>query len=122
MTIKIAQKKLLKISEDTNNSDLKRNIAQDIIDELGGYDKAEGFFNDLMASGCSSGMIGWLIYYQDTHRFYDDNYNDIEELRQEYEAEIGEPIRIDGDLKNFLAWFAFEEVAKQLASEIGLEI
>ncbi len=41
-------------------------------------------------------------------------------MRQEWEDSIGEPIRIKGDLKNFLAWFAFEEIAYQMAQKMGL--
>jgi len=29
----------------------------------------------------------------------------------------GEPLEIKNDLKNFLAWFAFEQVANELVSE-----
>jgi len=30
-------------------------------------------------------------------------------------------LTIKGDLKNYLAWFAFEEVAYQMAEELGFE-
>jgi len=36
----------------------------------------------------------------------------------EYEESTGEPLKIPNNLKNFLAWFAFEQVAYQLVSEI----
>ncbi|WP_431306831.1 DUF7222 domain-containing protein [Chryseobacterium indicum] len=65
-------------------------------------------------------MIKKLMYYHDTHSFYDKYYNEIEELREEYEQNTGTPIKIEGDLKNFFAWFAFEETAYQLAGELGL--
>lgn len=42
-------------------------------------------------------------------------------MRQEWEDNTGGPLRINGDLKNALAWFAFEEVAYQLAVELGLD-
>ena len=35
---------------------------------------------------------------------------------------MGEPVQIDGDRRNFFAWFAFEQVAYQLADELGLEV
>lgn len=82
----------------------------------------ELFFEDLLNHGCASGMVSSLIYYVDTHKFYDTYYNQIEDLRYDYENSIGEPITIKGDLKNFLAWFAFEETTHQLANELGLEI
>jgi len=74
------------------------------------------FFQDLLQYGCQSGMISSLIRYSDTHAFYDKYYSEIEELRAEYEDSIGEPLKINNDLKNFLAWFAFEQVAYQLSN------
>ena len=83
------------------------------------YCEIKAFFSDLQQHGCISGMISPLIYYTDTHKFYDKHYDEIEELREQYEDNIGESIKIKGDLKNFLAWFAFEETAYQLAIELG---
>lgn len=65
-------------------------------------------------------MVGSLIYYTDTAAFFDTHYDEIENLRQEIEYETGEPLKIDCDLKNFLSWFAFEEVAYRIAEEWGL--
>ena len=75
------------------------------------------FFEDLSRNGCVSGMVWSLIYYTDTHAFFDQHYDEIEALRDEMEDNLGEPLKIEGDLKNCLAWFAFEEVAFKLASE-----
>ncbi len=65
-------------------------------------------------------MVGSLIYYADTHKFFDAHYNEIEELRQEYETLVGQPLHINGDLKNFMAWFAFEEIAWQIVNELNI--
>ena len=96
---------------------LKAAVAQEALD----YDNPEIFFHDLLSHGCVSGMVGSLIYYADTHVFYDKHYSEIELLREEYEDSIGEPIKIKGDLKNYLAWFAFELTAYQLTQELGLD-
>ena len=80
------------------------------------------FFSDLFSYGCASGMIGQLIYYSDTHKFFEEHYNEIEELRIEFEESIGQPLKIPYDLKNTLTWFAFEETARQIASDLNLEI
>jgi len=77
----------------------------------------ERFFDDLFRCGCVSGLIGSLIYYRDTHAFFDRHYDEIEELREEYEDSVGEPLRLRGDLKNGLAWFGFEWTAQQLWDE-----
>ena len=83
-------------------------------------EERKAFFDDLLGNGCASGMIGELIYYADTHAFYDRFYAEIEELRQEWEDSTGEPIKIKGDLKNDLAWFGFEETVCQIARELDL--
>lgn len=81
------------------------------------------FLTDLSRCGCQSGMVGSLIYHHDTHAFFDRYYHEIEELREEYEDGMGEPLRIKGDLKNWLAWFAFEETAHRIAnSDLELEL
>lgn len=85
------------------------------------YLHVEGFFQDLANHGCVSGMIPGLVYYFDTHAFFDLHYSEIEELREEFEDQTGQPLQINGDLKNALAWFAFEQTAFRLAEELGLE-
>jgi len=84
-----------------------------------GYDITD-FFADLLQHGCQSGMIGSLIYYCDTHKFYDTHYAEIEHLRYELETAIGVPLQPQGDLKNWYAWVAFEETARSMADELGL--
>jgi hypothetical protein len=80
-------------------------------------------FKDLACHGCQSGMISSLIYYADTHRFFDAFYSEIEAMRDAIEDEMGEPLTVRGDLKNGLAWFAFEETALRMAREdLGLDL
>lgn len=74
-------------------------------------------FEDLACHGCQSGTINNLIFYADTHRFFDTYYREIDDLRDAFDEEMGEPMIIRGDLKNFLAWFAFEETAIRMARE-----
>ena len=65
-------------------------------------------------------MVGKMIYYDDTHAFFDKHYHVIEEIRHAVEENLGEKLSLNGDLKNSLAWFAFEETAYQLALETGV--
>ncbi len=92
-------------------------VAQEAIER----EDIKSFFSDLQQYGCISGMISPLIYYVDTHKFFDDYYDDIEEIRQDTEDSLGESITITGDLKNTLAWFAFEETAYQLSISLEME-
>jgi hypothetical protein len=117
---KILKSKLQEILENNPNT-----LKAEVIEEALYYDTDEEmktFFQDLLNHGCVSGMIGKLIYYTDTHKFYDKHYYEIEELRFEYQESIGESLRLDHDLKNTLAWFGFEETAYRLASELEIEV
>ena len=91
-----------------------------VIDEALDYCSIKEFFSDLQTHGCCSGIVSSLIYYSDTHEFFDNHYDEIEAIREEIEFELGEPLSLDGDLKNELAWIAFEHEAFHLADELGL--
>lgn len=93
---------------------LRAAVAEEALDY---HDAPTAFFHDLQNCGCASGFVGSLIYYVDTHAFFDAHYDEIEELRENWEASMGEAIRIHGDLKNFYAWFAFEETAYRMATD-----
>lgn len=81
----------------------------------------ENFFRDILSHGCASGMVSDMIYYADTHKFFDTYYENIEALRMEYESSTGCPINLeDADLKNTLAWFAYEQAAQNLANKLEL--
>lgn len=96
-------------------------VAQEALDYHN--DNPAQMFADLSQCGCQCGTIGSLIYYVDTHAFFDRFYDEIEELREQYEDDMGEPLRIKGDLKNWFAWFAFEETAYRMANDdLGLEL
>ncbi len=105
------------------NDNLRKYVLDYIVDEdFESDDEVIDFFTDLFRSGCVSGMIGGLITYTKTHAFYDKYYYDIEELRQEWMLSVGEPLKIEYDLKNTLAWFGFERTVRTIADELELEV
>ena len=65
-------------------------------------------------------MISGLIYYSETHDFFDRHYDEIEDIRRNFERDHGYPFHPSGDLKNDLVWFAYEHVAYLLASDLGI--
>lgn len=101
---------------DSLRSAVARIIREDSDDDPARY------LADLSQHGYISGMVGPLIYYTDTHAFFDRHYDEIERLREEIEDTLGEPLTLSGDLKNALAWFAFEQTALAIADEIGVEL
>jgi len=96
-------------------------ISAFVAQEATEHDDPVSYLTDIVRHGCASGIVGPLIYYRDTHAFFDKHYDEIEDLRQDWENETGQAIKIDGDLKNTLVWFAVEQVAYAVMNEIGLE-
>ena len=97
------------------------------------YDGVVGFLKDLQY-GCASGIVAELVYYSDTVKFYKKHQDEIEEtlaemlentglsineLFQEWEA--SDPLGNGEVNQNYLAWFAFEETARKLADNNGIE-
>ena len=81
-------------------------------------DSLKTSFSDLLHYGSNDGSIARLIYYKDTHDFFDTHYNEIEELRSEYEYSTEETIIIKEDLKDYMARFGYETVARKLADTL----
>ena len=106
----------LKSISETQNTTLQCAVADEALD----YHDPESFFTDLLSHGCISGIVSSLIYYTDTHTFFDNHYDAIETLRDEMEDSLGQPLNIKGDLKNFMVWFAFEQTAYQMALSLGV--
>ncbi|MGB5943288.1 MAG: hypothetical protein WBG71_10430 [Leeuwenhoekiella sp.] len=100
------------ISNEPNT--IKAVVAQETLD----YHCPSAFLEDVTQHGCVSGVVTSLIYYTDTHKFFDDHYEEINDLRTDFEEETGILLKIEGDLKNYLAWFAFETVCYGLLSEL----
>lgn len=105
------------------------------IDESADYDSPDDLLRsmeDLQKYGCVSGMIGDLIYYDDTIRFFEEYKEEINDILSNIIDGTGysmeelfgdkfdkdDPLVIDYSNKNLLAWFGFEETASNLYETI----
>jgi hypothetical protein len=77
----------------------------------------ENSLKDVVEYGCVSGAVSHLVYYHDTHKFFDEYYEDIQEEVEEYEEMTGQKVCPEGDIKNWYSWFAFESVANKLHND-----
>jgi len=120
------------------NESLKRAVLEQLgMDPDDLTEEDHGTLQDICNHGIDGGFTGF-IYYADTCEFYDDNKQDIIALCREFADEFGQGISeliasfncldltvaevdaflICGDdeneeqIKNALAWFAAEEVAR----------
>jgi hypothetical protein len=112
-------KKLQEIVKNNPNT-IKACVAKEALEHS--YDNIKNFFSDLLQHGCISGMISSLIYYKDTEEFFHKYYEEIIDLKTEFEESTGESLKIPHQVANYLAWFSFEKVSYQLANELGLKI
>ena len=81
--------------------------------------------------GLSSGIVGSMIYYKDTTKFFNLYRKEIEKLWQEFSFETGmklndlrdfdesDPVIRDTINKNLLAWWAYEEIAVMLENQLS---
>lgn len=107
---------------------LQKAVARWLCDRADDYDGDPcGPLRDLFHGGCMSGMVSGLVYYQDTVRFYEKYKADIWLLGIEQAEEFGNKnvfeffaglnVGLLGDydqVANGLAWFGFEEAARQI--------
>ena len=110
-------------------SKLTRHVCNYIILRWNDYGEKRHIFTDVLDYGCQSGVVGELIYYCDTVRFYKQYKGEINELLYQSMQETGlySPSELFGDKwdkedplanydfnQNLLAWFGFEETLRKI--------
>ena len=82
-----------------NATPLEKRVLNYIVDEWRNYDDKKNIFTDVLNYGCQSGMVGFLIYYTDTVRFYNQYKEEIDGLLYElmYETGLYAPSDLFGD-------------------------
>lgn len=130
----MTKQQLKTIKANTDNK-LTKKVINVILDQEASY--MEGYIKDLLNHGCQSGMVGELIYYTDTVKFYEKYKTEIKAMLKEALDETGlkSPLELFGDKwdeedifveedmnKNLLAWFGFEETVRQIAYELEMEV
>lgn len=106
-----------------NESDLRSEVLDILINHIEdceSFEEVRGFMEDLRQYGCSSGMIGELLYYSDTKKFFIDNLDEIQDyvntLIQEHVYSINEL-----DI-NEIVWVVFEAIANEFFYTIDDEM
>jgi hypothetical protein len=125
-------KKLEKIEKET-----KTNLEKDCIMIIladSQHNCIDSWLDDLLSHGCISGMVGSLIYYDDTIPFFEKHKEEINKMIFNWEDETGcnfldtlrgfdqaDKLCLETTNQNLLTWFAFEETTRNLCDQIGLE-
>ena len=112
-----------------SSSPLIKRVCNYVIGEWSDYSDKKSIFTDVLYHGCQSGIVGKLIYYTNTVRFYKQYKEEINSLL--YDAMDGTglyaPSELFGDKwdkedplaqydynQNLLAWFGFEETLRNI--------
>ena len=116
---------------------LEKRIVSILKYKLQDYDNLKSLIKDVLYNGLQSGIISDLIYYNDTLAFYKRYKKEIDVLLKDIMNETGanSPADVFGNKwdkedwsitdtnnRNLLAWFGFEEKARELADKLGYEI
>jgi len=126
--------KLQAIKAETTNK-LKLSVIDSILDRE--ENEIKGYIEDVLNHGCESGIVGELIYYSDTVKFYEEFKTEIKTMLKEAMEETGlkspqelfgnkwdeEDYFAEEDLnKNLLAWFGYEETVRNIAYELEMDV
>lgn len=132
--MKFTKQNIKRINQEAkaDNDGLTESVTDYIIDKWDEYDDKKNIVTDVLEHGCQSGIVGSLIYYDDTTAYYEANKNAINGLLYETMDECGihdlsklfgdkwdeeDPLAIDVLNQNLLAWFGFEETMRKVARE-----
>ena len=128
---KLTLENVEKIKNETDNRLVSR-VCRYIISNWEYYDDKKDIFLDVMNGGCRSGACRDLIYCGQSKRFYETYKHEINELLYKggcdnladlfgSEWDIHDPLALDEDNQNLLAWFGFEETITNIAMKFGIE-
>ena len=113
-----------------SNSSLTKRVCNYVIGEWSDYSDKKDIFTDVLYHGCQSGIVGELIYYTDTVRFYKQYKQEINNLLYDTMNGTGlyspseifgdkwdkeDPLAQDTHKQNFLACFGFEKTRRNIA-------
>ena len=116
------------ITEWEAKSPLHERIIEEIIDDSEGYDgdklaQIKGRLGDI-SYGLVNGTVGSLIYYDDTNKFFEEYYDDIWDVVQEWSEQGVEPLEAlkrncdeteiimgSDNFKCWVVWMVYEEIA-----------
>ena len=92
-------------------------VLEDILAVNNNDEEIEDYIDNVLSYGCVSGCVSSLIYYEDTHKFFNKYSDEILEMLNELNIWHGISFDIN---PNNLAWFAYEETIKAIATELGI--
>ena len=105
-------KEMLQNKARVEESQLKRDIILSVLRE---GDEYMTFMEDVVNYGCSSGIVGDLIYTSECQEFINKHMNEVFDMYNELDDKFALDI-------SELAWFAYEHICIELLADIDYEL
>ena len=129
--MKLTLENIKKVKNESDNA-LNRYVCDYVIKNWDSYEDKNDIFLDIMKWGCVSGVCRDLVLCEQTKRFYETYKYEINELL--YKSgwnnladlfgkswDKADPLALENNNKNLLAWFGFEETITNIAYKFGIE-
>lgn len=131
--MKLNKTNVIKLRE--GRKTLKNYVINYILERWDDYENKEDIFLDVLHYGCQSGIVGDLIYFSQTVKFYNTYKEEINALLYDIMDDIGsyspydifgekwdteDPLCLETNNQNLLAWFGFEETLRLIAHEFDI--
>lgn len=113
------RKKLEKMMADVDNN-LQKYVCKTILENESETD-IQDFCSNVLKYGCQTGFVSSLVWFSQTHAFFDEFYEEIEDLLFDAMDETDYLPPIKGDLKNTLAWFGYEVMMYKVIVELNFD-
>lgn len=108
-----------------SNLEVSKEFNNIIENHLSGYngkkkEQLKSFLEDLLKGGCVSGMISEFIYHSDCKEFYIKHIDELEQIIEDLEDNIGERIenKFNAPHYTFVCWICFEEYCYNIYNEV----
>ncbi len=129
--LKLTLENIEKIKNGSDNK-LVKWVCDYVLRKWNSFDDKKNIFLDVISNGCKSGACSDLVYYEQAIRFYKTYKHEINELiyKSDYDnlSELFgsdwdnyDPLALDENNQNLLAWFGFEETLTNIACKFGIE-
>ena len=107
-----------KLYEMKSNSE---GIALFVIEDILAFNDSDeditSYIDNVLTYGCVSGCVSSLTYYHQTKDLFSKHFEEILEIAEQIKEECDIDIELNA---NNLAWLAYEETVREIASELGI--
>ena len=128
--MKLTKTNVRKYAANTD-SGLEKDVCKYILNEWDNYENKKDIFSDVLNHGCSTGIVGHLIYYSDILKYLAKHGKEINDLMSGYACSpkeiFGEKWNDDDPLareyhnSSLIAWFGFEEAMYRVSGDFEID-